>query len=355
MYRAERFTLWYNKLVSHNGKWKLAGSLIKLVDDVNLETPLGMYGGGSSTSNFDIGPLGIAVVARDLSGHNPQETMVSTQLYVPVESFTSPPSKPPQQIHVPASQGKGYASNIRLSPDGSVISYLFTKLADLYNNHIHFAPTNVLTVTKILGGETQNKATGREPPAAFEFTSSSSTLIIQSERQGRTELDYVNVCDETRSRTFYRGGIVSAFHPLREGKWDELVVSSSTLIASSAWEVIGVPEPRVQSMGMSMRNNGKKFGLHGGMVRDFWFAGAHGTSVHAFMVVPSDFDEARRYPVVVRPHGGPVSSWTDSWMVAVRDCFFCLGFWSCEFLMSVFADEGFGRPILRLGLNRAMW
>lgn len=319
MYRAERFTLWYNKLVSRDGKWKLAGSLIKLIDDVNLETPLGMYGSGSSTTNFDIGPSGIAVVARDLSSHNPQETMVSIQLYVPLESFTSPPTKTPQQIQVPSSQGKGFASNIRLSPDGAVISYLFTELGDLYNNHIHFAPTNSLTVTKTLGGQTHYKKTGREPPAGFEFAGSSTALIVQSERHGRTELDYVHVFNESLSRTFYRGGIVSAFHPLREGKWDELVVSSSTLIASSAWELIGVPEPRVTSLGVTMRNNGKKFGLHAGMVREFWYAGADGRSVHAFMVVPSDFDERRVYPVVVRPHGGPVSSWTDSWMVAVSD------------------------------------
>lgn len=276
-----------------------------------------MYGGNSSTNNFDVGPAGITVVARDLSCRNPQETMVSVQLYVPLESFTSPPSKKPQQILAPSLQVKGYASNIRFSPDGAVIAYLFTQLCDLYNNHVHFAPTETLTVTKTLGGQTHNKRTGREPPAGFEFAGSSTTLIVQSERHGRSELDYVDVFNERQSKTFYRGGIVSAFHPLRTGTWDELIVSSSSLIASSKWERIGVPEPRIQTLGVSMRNSGKKFGLHGGMVREFWFPGADEVSVHAFMVVPSDFDERKKYPVVVRPHGGPVSSWTDSWMVAV--------------------------------------
>jgi hypothetical protein len=202
---------------------------------------------------------------------------------------------------------------MRLSPDGTVVAYLFTELGDLYNNHIHFAPTQMLIVSKTLGGQTH----GREPPAAFEFAGSPMNLIVQSERHGRSELDYVHVFDETQSKTFYRGGVISAFYPLHADKWDELVVSSSSLIASSQWELIGVPDYQVRSMGLSMRVSGKKFGLHESMVREFWFEGGDGVSVHAFMVVPSDFDEGLKYPVVVRPHGGPVASWTDSWLVTV--------------------------------------
>ncbi|KAG8409377.1 hypothetical protein J3459_017555 [Metarhizium acridum] len=41
-----------------------------------------MYGDGSSTGNFYIERDGIAVVARDLTCRNSQETMVSIQLYV---------------------------------------------------------------------------------------------------------------------------------------------------------------------------------------------------------------------------------------------------------------------------------
>ncbi|KAK2592115.1 hypothetical protein QQS21_010186 [Conoideocrella luteorostrata] len=316
LYRAQRFSLWYNKLVKWDGKWRLAGALFNLISEAYLEAPLGMYGPGEPTGNFDIGQKGIAVVARDTTVRNPQYTYTSVQVYVPLASFSSPPTTKPLQILAPSFKGQGLAQNIRISPDGAVIAYLATDLRDLYNRQIHFAPSESLEVNKILGGQTQNIKTGREPPAGFEFAGSSANLVVHSEKHGRSILDHVNVFDESRSRSFYQGGGISTFYPLRHDRWDELVVSSSTLIASCVWQLVGVPGASMRIMSPSLRNNGQKFGLHEGMIREFWYAGADGILVHAFMVVPSDFDEMKKYPVVVRLHGGPVSSCNDSWIVA---------------------------------------
>lgn len=42
------------------------------------------------------------------------------------------------------------------------------------------------------------------------------------------------------------------------------------------------------------------------------FRSADGTPVHGFVIKPPDFDPARRYPLVLRIHGGPVAQYTDS-------------------------------------------
>ena len=38
---------------------------------------------------------------------------------------------------------------------------------------------------------------------------------------------------------------------------------------------------------------------------DVWFEGAGGTKIHGFLVKPIDFDPAKKYPMLVRIHGGP--------------------------------------------------
>ena len=45
-----------------------------------------------------------------------------------------------------------------------------------------------------------------------------------------------------------------------------------------------------------------------GAFEPFTFTGAHGDSVHAWLVKPVDFDPAKKYPVVLLVHGGPQGS-----------------------------------------------
>ena len=43
------------------------------------------------------------------------------------------------------------------------------------------------------------------------------------------------------------------------------------------------------------------------------WAGAGGTKVSGWLVKPTDFDPAKKYPLVVLVHGGPQSAWNNSW------------------------------------------
>jgi len=45
----------------------------------------------------------------------------------------------------------------------------------------------------------------------------------------------------------------------------------------------------------------------------FWFEGAEGTRVHAMLVRPPAFDPAKKYPLLLIPHGGPETQWSDNW------------------------------------------
>ena len=46
-------------------------------------------------------------------------------------------------------------------------------------------------------------------------------------------------------------------------------------------------------------------------VEDFWFPSFDGTKVHGFLLKPSFFDPAKKYPLVYLIHGGPQGMWSD--------------------------------------------
>ena len=45
----------------------------------------------------------------------------------------------------------------------------------------------------------------------------------------------------------------------------------------------------------------------------FWYEGAGGTRVQGMLIRPPHFDASKKYPLLLLIHGGPQSSWTDSW------------------------------------------
>ncbi len=45
----------------------------------------------------------------------------------------------------------------------------------------------------------------------------------------------------------------------------------------------------------------------------FWFEGAEGARVEAFLIRPPHFDASKKYPLLVLVHGGPQGAWTDAW------------------------------------------
>ena len=262
-------------------------------------------------TSFDICDIGIVAVGRDLLAPTPVEVPATIQLFVPLESFTEPPRNEAKRMIMAESQGPGMATNIRINDDATTVAFMYTPIRDLYNRSVLFAPMNTLEATAVLSAQS-----GREPPTAFEFADGNS-LIVQSERQGRSELEYIGKTNQARSHAFYKGSIVSEFHPLKSGRWDELVVCSSSFIASSTWQLVGTQASHARSLMTTARNDGRRFGLHEGMVREIWYTGSEGVKVHAFMICPRDFSESKRHPFIVRPHGGPISSWSDSWDVGV--------------------------------------
>jgi len=48
-------------------------------------------------------------------------------------------------------------------------------------------------------------------------------------------------------------------------------------------------------------------------LRHFWFTSKAGKRVHNMIALPPEFDERKKYPLLVLMHGGPHSMWRDNW------------------------------------------
>lgn len=48
-------------------------------------------------------------------------------------------------------------------------------------------------------------------------------------------------------------------------------------------------------------------------VRTFWFTSSKGKKIHNMIALPPNFDEKKKYPLLVLMHGGPHGQWRDNW------------------------------------------
>lgn len=155
-----------------------------------------------------------------------------------------------------------------------------------------------------------------EPPTSFEFAGHPKKVILQREHHGRDILVHLDLDARSDPRPVTAEGAVKAYTPLKHGKWDVLLVTSTSHIDSSLVQIIDTTSAVSKTIS-SATNHGASFGLSRNMWSDLYFRGSDGLEVHAFIIRPSNFDPSRKYPWVLMPHGGPVSAWTDSWSTRV--------------------------------------
>ncbi|KAK5987980.1 Dipeptidyl-peptidase 5 [Cladobotryum mycophilum] len=318
--KRQRYSLWYNKLELHrDGTWRFAGPLINLVPSPRLEAPIGVYD-GTPSNNYDIGNEGIAFLAKDSSLWRPEQTLFSTPYYIRLNSFSHPPTEIPQMIERVTSEGSGISANIRISPDDKTIAFLYASEEDIQDVRLYTASVESLTAVDVFSLIMDTQSEEKFPPDGFEFAGSYDAMIIQITKHGRNALIYQRLYYGEKPLTFFNEGSVNAFFPLKQGKWGELLITSNSYIDSSLWQIVSASDAgfidydtTTVTTVSSATKHGLNFGLSSEMVTEFWYEGVDGLFIHSFMIRPSDFDETKKYPWVLMPHGGPISSWQDSW------------------------------------------
>lgn len=326
LYEEHRYSIWSTKLTQgEDGAWQLAGDLVNLITATDVDAPFGKSDQlQQPESNFDIASHGIVFSARSIK-KGVRAFYASDVWYVAVDDYLKVPSAAPRKIQVGASNGS--FENTRFTPNGEKIAFLYHDYKDWFNSKLLMCTPDDLNAFDVFGlvmGVPEDD--DADPPASFEFAGSADEIIISSHQGGRAIISHLKLEDGAKPTALTKSGTVSAFFPLVEGKWDQLLVSSSSFVDSSLYQIVtaGGTEAKLGYTAgsgkiiSSATKHGAKFGLDWDeMVEEFWYEGADGKCVQCWMIKPMGFDEKKKYPWIFLPHGGPVSAWTDAWSTRV--------------------------------------
>ncbi|MEJ2401530.1 MAG: S9 family peptidase [Xanthomonadales bacterium] len=130
---------------------------------------------------------------------------------------------------------------------------------------------------------------------------------------------YLTAADAGRSRVYAvpaEGGDVRALDPDSRGVYAGVQAAGGQLVAR--WQSSTVPAEivRLDTEGghhaLSDFNADRLTDVDLQPFREFWFESSSGRQVHSWLALPPDFDETKKYPLVLQIHGGPFSSSMDS-------------------------------------------
>jgi dipeptidyl aminopeptidase/acylaminoacyl peptidase len=191
------------------------------------------------------------------------------------------------------------------SPDGKTLAYLAMERpgfeADRYRIVVRSWPngsTRVLT-----------QAWDRSP-GDLAWSSDGKTLYSSADHLGQHSLFAIDVATGN-VRVVVKDGTVSspAVVPAGSGAAkgvERIVYGLDTLLAPV--ELFSVRADGSDVRRLTNINGEKTAAARMGKPEQFTFEGANGDTVYAYVVTPSDFDPAKKYPVAFLIHGGPQGS-----------------------------------------------
>ncbi|KAE8383409.1 putative dipeptidyl-peptidase 5 [Aspergillus bertholletiae] len=299
--------------------YKGDGELKNLVSPVrNAESPYPPFGG---SSDYDLSPDGKWVAFKSKAHDLPRANYTTAYIFlVPHDgSETAVPINGPDSPGTPDGV-KGDAGSPVFSPDSKKVAYWQMAHESYESDH------RTLYVYTVGSKKTI-------PSLAADWDRSLDTvqwadednLIIGSEDAGRSRLFSIpaDAGDDFKPKNFTDGGVVSAYYQLPDSTY---LVTSTALWTS--WRVyIASPEKGViKTLASANEIDPELKGLGPENIDEFFFEGSW-TKIQSFIIYPENFDKTKTYPLLYYIHGGPQSSWLDSW--------------SSRWNAKVFADQGY--------------
>jgi dipeptidyl aminopeptidase/acylaminoacyl peptidase len=334
-------SIWYGRLErQHDDEQASAGSagytlkpetgLVNALAGTKLSSPVPPFGG---TGDFDVGPAGLAFVAKD-----PElcpASYTKTDLYfVPLSSFVESPAPAPKAV--PTGSLRGYSASPVFSQDGKKLA--FTRMRNqqyesdkprlLVAPDIASDPTNVQEFYETADGEGGWDAR----PDQIIWGAGDKELFVTAEFRARNRVYRLPAEPSSALRAAPEllgsdEGSASSIALLASGHSDKLFITSSSAVDNNSYSILD-PDSNTTQVLSSSSKQGKTFGLSRSQFGETWYKGATGEyDVHALVMRPSWFDKTKKYPLAFFIHGGPQGAWMDSW--------------STRWNPAIFAEQGY--------------
>lgn len=149
------------------------------------------------------------------------------------------------------------------------------------------------------------------PVGSWAFTADSRLIYFTAEDAGHERIYAVPAA----------GGDATLVVDAPQGVYTALDIAShapSTVLVAN-WEsainpieIVRIDPTTKKRDFLTSFNSSKAASIDWLPLRDFWFTGRDGRRIHSFVALPPQFDETKKYPLLVLMHGGFASSWRDA-------------------------------------------
>lgn len=318
-----------------------------------LESPIEPFGG---KDHFDISRVGLVFTSKD-PDLNPA-THTKTNIYVVAKQgfwHNLFYQEFPKIEKVPIDGFEGASTSPVWSTSGKMIAFLSMK-TDGYESdknqafiiHDWEKPSKVTPLFASKDG----KGKWDRSPQSIAWSPDDWHLYFLAEEHGRGSLFQVGPPKSKDEgwplpSLLVKGGAIGSAQVLKDG---DIFLSSTSLVENSLYSIVplksrsdysGVyslpmddrpfdaqPDQLTTKYISSNTNSGSKLGLSHHQVDELhWPGAASNTSVHAWVVKPSNFSSSKKYPLAYLIHGGPQGAWEDAW--------------STRWNPAVFAEQGY--------------
>jgi dipeptidyl aminopeptidase/acylaminoacyl peptidase len=348
----DRNALWLAKLEKKDDKYKLS-ELKNALKGTKLESPIDPFGG---KDHFDISKNGLVFTAKDPDLSPAFHTKTNIYVLASENFWDNLHTEKTPKIEKTSIKGfEGASTSPVWSNSGKMIAFLSMK-KDGYESdknqpfimHDYQKPSELTHVFATEDG----RGKWDRSPQSISWSPDDWHLYFTAEEHGRVNLFQVGPPkapgkDSSLPSVLVKGGNVAVVQVLKNG---DIFVSSNSLVENSLYSVVPLsarkdhddeytlpiddrpfdskPGHLTTKYISSNTRSGSMFGLSRKQVDEFhWDGAASGTSVHAWVMKPSNFSPDKTYPLAYLIHGGPQGAWEDSW--------------STRWNPAVFAEQGY--------------
>ncbi|MEK6282493.1 MAG: S9 family peptidase [Acidobacteriota bacterium] len=264
------------------------------------------FGGSLGNSGDEISavwsPDGQSIVFTATTNRNTLAYASSNTLLYKISSTGGEPTA--------ITSGKSSHGQPAFSPDGKALYFSVTQENDqAYNlSRLAMMPWPSTGAAKVLT-DTSDKSVG-----SFASTPDSKTIYFLAEEAGHEKLFSVPA----------DGGSVRLVFDMSQGVYTNLKIpaqASSTMLFAN-WESVVNPNEVVRMDPKAGRhepltsvNVERAAQIDWLPLKHFWLTTKAGNKVHSMVALPPNFDERKKYPLLVLIHGGPASMWRDQFFL----------------------------------------
>jgi len=281
---------WEDGKLNHLFAWDMAAAEpVDLMRGLDADAPTKPFGGFEETS---VAPDGrtVAFVARVAGRENAWHTNTDVFL-VPADG-----SAPPRAV---TAENGGYDQAPCFSPDGHTLAWLSMPRAGYESDR-----QQIMLLDLGSGSRRKLAADWDRSAAELCWSRDARTIFTSADNLGSVSLFAIDVHGGT-VRTLIEKGTNNA--PQVAG--EDVVFQRDTL--RSPVELFAVAADGGEPRALTRLNAERVAAARMGAAEPFTFTGAHGDTVHGYVVQPVDVQPGRKYPVAFIIHGGPQGSYGD--------------------------------------------